>query len=180
MSDGTITREVIDRYSVVVMAGIAAEATQNGKAEGGQSDEAALIQFLGSLDGGRSWDLARIRNQARWASSQAALLLQEHGLAYQALSEALLRGESVGGCVMAIERGIDEAFGRNGELPAQTRARRASAIAETAPEQSTTGVVAPTNSAVVSAELEERQRLIDERLRAINEQLAREDTTWTG
>ena len=47
--DGTITREIIDRYAVGVMAGIAAEAAQNGKAEGGQADETALVRFLGSL-----------------------------------------------------------------------------------------------------------------------------------
>ena len=55
---------------------------------------------------------------------QALLLLQEHGKAYQALCDALERGEGVGGCVVAIEAAIDETFGRNGELPAQTRARK--------------------------------------------------------
>ena len=70
-ASGTVTREIIDRYSVVVMGGIAAEAAQNGKAEGGQADEAALVELLGSLGGGAAWDGERVRNQARWASSQA-------------------------------------------------------------------------------------------------------------
>ena len=48
-----------------VMGGIAAEASNNGKAEGGQSDESALIQLLAGLDGGKSWDLPRVQNQAR-------------------------------------------------------------------------------------------------------------------
>ena len=129
MARGSISREDIDRYSVVVMAGIAAEAAQNGKAEGGQADERALVELLGSLNGGGAWDLPRVRNQARWAASQALLLLREHGAAYRALCEALERGAGVGECVVAIEAGIDEAFGRNCELPAQTRARRLTAAA---------------------------------------------------
>jgi hypothetical protein len=124
MAGGRLGREAVDRYSVVAMAGIAAEAAQNGRAEGGQADEAALIRLLGSLDGGKTWDLPRVRNQARWAASQALLLLREHGAAYKALCEALRRGESVGGSVMAIEAALEDAFGRNGELPAQTRARQ--------------------------------------------------------
>ena len=83
MNGGRINREIIDRYSVVVMAGIAAEAANNGRAEGGQADESALVTLLASLDDGRSWDLPRIRNQARWASSQALLLLRERGAAYR-------------------------------------------------------------------------------------------------
>lgn len=184
MSGGRITREIIDRYSVIVMAGIAAEAVQNGRAEGGQADEGALVTLLTSLDGGKSWDLPRIRNQARWASSQALLLLREHGEAYRALCDALERGEGVGGCVMAIEAGITEAFGRNGELPAETRARElaarmrqaAAAAAVPAPE------AAPSAGAATSGaeEVRERQAQIAQRLAEIRQRLEREEDTWTG
>ena len=149
MAAGTITREAIDRYSVVVMAGIAAEAAQNGRAEGGQSDERALVQLLGALGGGAAWDAERVRNQARWAASQAVMLLREHGALYQALGEALERGESVGGCVLAIEAAIDDAFGRNGELPAETRARQlatrraAAAAAAAEPSAAAVALAAP-------------------------------------
>ena len=87
------------------------------------ADETALITLLAYLDGGRSWDLPRIQSQARWAVSQALLLLREHGAAYKALCDALERGESVGNCVTVIERALDESFGRNGELPADGRRR---------------------------------------------------------
>ena len=188
MADGTITREIIDRYSVVVMAGISAEAAQNGKAEGGQSDEAALINLLASLDGGKSWDLPRVRNQARWGASQALLLLREHGAAYRHLCAALERGEGVGGCVMAIEAGLDEGFGRNGELPAQTRERelhdrmqRAAADRNNArADAAATGGAAPPMAAASGAELDERQAQITKRLAEIKQQLQREEETWTG
>lgn len=180
MNGGKITREILDRYSVVVMAGIAAEAAQHQRAEGGQADEAALVQLLASLDGGKSWDLPRIQNQARWASSQALLLLREHGAAYVKLCEALERGESVGGCVIAIEKGLVEAFGQSGELPAETRKRKLEAAAKAAvPTPATAGVVAPSAQPSVAA-LEAQQAQIAKRLKEIKETLAREDETWTG
>jgi len=176
LAQGSITREIIDRYSVVVMAGIAAEAATNGKAEGGQADELALIQLLGSLGGGKSWDLPRVRNQARWAASQALLLLREHNVAYQALCDALSRGEGVGASIAAIEDGLDEQFGRNGELPAQLRARKLvkkDAGEEKAP-RTESGMQGPGSDA-----LDARRQEIDDRLKAINERLAREEHTWT-
>ena len=49
---GQLRRETIDRLSIITMAGIAAEALQFGNAEGGRSDEAALVR---SWDGRRQW-----------------------------------------------------------------------------------------------------------------------------
>eukprot|EP00967_Tisochrysis_lutea_P014176 scaffold15934_cov30-Tisochrysis_lutea.AAC.1 len=106
MRSGKMPRSSVDRYSVVVMAGIAAEAELNGKAEGGRADEEALIRLLVSLDNGRSWDLGRVQNQARWAASGAALILRAHRPAYDALVEALTAGKSVGECIVAIENAI--------------------------------------------------------------------------
>merc|ERR1719359_2068925 len=107
MEKGSLARSVIDRYCVVVMGGIAAEAERNQQAEGGRSDEAALIALLSQLDGGRTWDIARIQAQARWASSQAVLLLREHRAAFDALCAALEAGASVGECILAIEGALD-------------------------------------------------------------------------
>ena len=106
MRAGSVPRSSVDRYSVVVMAGIAAEAELHGQAEGGRADEQALVRLLTSLDGGRSWDYAKITNQARWAASSAALCIRAHRPAFDALVEALAAGRSVGTCVMAIEEAL--------------------------------------------------------------------------
>lgn len=181
MSGGRLTREIIDRYSVVVMAGIAAEAAQNGQAEGGQADESALVSLLASLDGGRTWDLPRIRNQARWASSQALLLLREHGTAYKRLCEALERGDGVGGCVMAIEDGLTEGFGRNGELPAERRRRELLAKQQQEEEGQEQRRQQQQRRAMARPDMavDERQAQIAARLAEIKEQLARQEGTWT-
>lgn len=106
MISGRLSRACIDRYTIVAMAGIAAEAMANGKSEGGKNDENALIQLLASLDQGRSWDLGRIQTQARWAGTQAFLLIRDHQSAYKALVEALGRGASTGESIMAIESAL--------------------------------------------------------------------------
>ena len=50
------------------MGGIAAEAVEYDKAEGGASDEETLVQFLVGLI--PPWDQKRVLNQARWAVTQ--------------------------------------------------------------------------------------------------------------
>ena len=136
------------------MGGIAAEAERNQQAEGGRSDEAALINLLSSLDGGRTWDIARIQSQARWAASQALLLLREHRAAFDALCAALEAGASVGECILAIEGALD-----GDEPPTAARGRRALAEAEAAAARA---APPPQTAARAEARLEEIDRRLQE------------------
>mmetsp|Transcript_29767 Transcript_29767/g.57451 ORF Transcript_29767/g.57451 Transcript_29767/m.57451 type:complete len:513 (-) Transcript_29767:249-1787(-) len=106
MRKGVLPRSLVDKYSVIVMAGIAAEAEANGRAEGGRADEEALLRLLASLDRGSSWDLGRARNQARWAASSAVLLIRAHRDSYNALCDRLASGASIGKCIAAIEANL--------------------------------------------------------------------------
>ena len=118
-----VTRSSIDRYSMIVMAGIAAEADQYGQADGGASDEYALIAFLSQLrsnqrnsnnnkNGIGTWNPEQIRNQARYGAVQAMLLLRQYRPAYEALVQALQYGGTLKDCIYAIEQA-----GRKHQLP---------------------------------------------------------------
>jgi hypothetical protein len=73
----SIRRTSIDKYSIIVMGGIAAEAMVYGNAEGGAGDEAQLIAFLSNLYSKKSmvasdWtNIELIKNQARFGVLQA-------------------------------------------------------------------------------------------------------------
>ena len=105
-SNGKLTRSALDRYSIIVMAGIAAEADLFGEADGGAGDEMALVAFLSRLNGGRAgaWNSETIRNQARWGALNAVLMIREYKPAYDALVDALERGGTLGDCIYAIEK----------------------------------------------------------------------------
>lgn len=112
-----LSRTSIDRYSIIVMGGIAAEAINFGRADGGAGDEMALVRFLSSINprggGAVSWDAERIKNQARWGALQAVLLLRTYKASYDALVDALERGGNLGECIYAIENAATAA----GETP---------------------------------------------------------------
>jgi len=91
MQKQRVTRSSLDRLSVIIMAGIAAEALAFGQAEGGAVDEQQLISFFTTIQ--PPWNLLRIQGQARWSVAQAVLLIKEHKASYDALVAALEQGK---------------------------------------------------------------------------------------
>lgn len=101
LKGGKLTSRTIDRYSIVSMAGIAAEAIHYGEAEGGESDVSALLNLLTTLQ--PPWSEQSVRSQARWAVLEAILLLRRNNLAFKALCEAMRERKSLGECILCIE-----------------------------------------------------------------------------
>ncbi|GMH83391.1 hypothetical protein TrVE_jg1026 [Triparma verrucosa] len=107
IEEGRITKGTVDRYSIIVMAGIASEGMCYERAEGGASDEEALVQFLRSINpekgGAREFDIERVKEQARLGVGNAAKLLKEHEGSWRALIEVMKKGGDLGDCIIAIE-----------------------------------------------------------------------------
>jgi hypothetical protein len=161
---GKIPRSTIDRYTIIVMAGIAGEALKYGKAEGGASDEAAIVELLTSTN--PPWNLGRVRDQARWGVVQAALLLEEHRASYESLVATLERKGGLGECVLSLEAGLDTE-----ELPVVKRKRRRADVEAAVALQT----VAPPPTIAVppsSPPAPDAKEDIEARLREINRKLA--------
>lgn len=92
---------VVDRYAVVAMAGLAAEALLFGQATGGDADVNGLVSLLEGLQ--PAWRQPDIRIQARWAVVVAVGVLRTERAAYDGLCAAMQDGRALGECVMTVE-----------------------------------------------------------------------------
>lgn len=146
---GRLTSATIDRYSCVLMAGIAGEAIAFGEAEGGASDVSALLQLLTSLQ--PPWAEQSVRAQARWAVLQAIMLIRENMTAYTELTDAMRARKPLGDCIECIER--------------LAIVRPVPVVVDSAEVDATTEV-----------SLEEREALILQALQRIRERIDKHDT----
>lgn len=149
---GKLSGAALERFSIVLMAGIAAEALAYGQAEGGASDEAVLVGILGGIS--PPWPPAAVVNHARWAALEAILLLREHAAAYEALVDAMRDKRPLGECVAVIERHV--------KVP-PPRADAAAAAAVPAPTAE--------DFAATEERMAEREQELAERLAKINSKL---------
>lgn len=97
-----LSTQQINRYAIVGMAGIAAEAQTYGSAQGGDDDKAQL-RSLWQQANLPNLSSAEIDTQLRWALLQANTLLEKQQAAYQALVAAMSKQEPVAVCCEQIE-----------------------------------------------------------------------------
>ncbi|NJN20169.1 MAG: hypothetical protein HC812_01875 [Leptolyngbya sp. RL_3_1] len=102
MGNGQIPAQLLNRYCMVWMAGVAAEQLTYGDAVGGQDDRQKFTILWQQLGRTVQQGLA----QQRWALLQAKTLLEQHEETYQALVQAMAEQSSVGDCqALLTERG---------------------------------------------------------------------------
>ncbi|WP_066378610.1 MULTISPECIES: ATP-dependent Zn protease [unclassified Anabaena] len=98
LQQGKITTQMLERYSTVWMAGIAAESLVFNQAEGGFDDQsklAAVLKTIGFSD-------AVCQQKQRFHVLQAKTLLQENWPSYQALVAAMRERATITTCQQAI------------------------------------------------------------------------------
>lgn len=99
VEQGTIAAQLLDRYCLVLMAGIAAETLVYGNAEGGGDDRQTLRALWSQLRRPE----AEAEQKQKWAAFQARNLIETHRSAYDALAAAMEQRAAVADCCEAIE-----------------------------------------------------------------------------
>ncbi|GBG67127.1 hypothetical protein CBR_g81551 [Chara braunii] len=105
LRSGKLSAASLDRYSMVLFAGIAAEAMVFGQASGGESDENMFKAIIKQLQ--PAWSAAKMSNQARRAIAKSFLLLKANRKALIAVVDAL---EEEGGRMSAIAMAVENAL----------------------------------------------------------------------
>ncbi|XP_030527168.2 uncharacterized protein LOC115738634 [Rhodamnia argentea] len=104
LAEGRLSGTAFDRYSMVLFAGIAAEALIYGDAEGGENDENMFRSLCVLLEPPLS--VSQMSNQARWAVLQSYNLLKWHKQAHRAAVNALDSGYSLSMVIRQIEEAM--------------------------------------------------------------------------
>lgn len=104
LAEGRLSGTAFDRYSMVLFAGIAAEALIYGEAEGGENDENLFRSICVLLQPPLS--IAQMSNQARWAVLQSYNLLKWHKHAHLEAVKALESGSSLSVVIRRIEEAM--------------------------------------------------------------------------
>lgn len=104
MAKGQLSAQLLNRYSLVWMAGIAAETLVYGSATGGQDDRQKFRILWQQLQR----PLQECDARERWSALQARTLLERHEAAYHALVQCMAERASVEDCRTAIATALPE------------------------------------------------------------------------
>lgn len=99
VEQGSLPAQLLDRYCIILMAGIAAEMMVYGNTTGGADDRQSLRILWTRLQR----PVAEVELKQRWATLQAKTLLEEHRTAYDSLVLAMEHRATVEECYRAIE-----------------------------------------------------------------------------
>ncbi|KAI3407197.1 uncharacterized protein J3R85_021213 [Psidium guajava] len=102
---GRVSATMLNRFSCIALAGVAAEYLLFGCAEGGLAD----INKLDLLLKGLGFTQKKADSQVRWSVLNTVLLLRRHDVARGELAKAMSQGKSVGFCIDVLEDTIGNA-----------------------------------------------------------------------
>ena len=98
IEQGQLSAQLLDRYFIVWMAGIAAETVVYGNAEGGADDRQTLRLLWGRSQRSRQEGEQKLQ----WALLQAKMILQAKEPTYNALVEAMQRRAPIEECYQVL------------------------------------------------------------------------------
>jgi len=102
LQSGKISGKSVDKIICIALGGISAEYVLCGQAEGGAAD----IQQLELLFQSLKFDQSKTDANLRWAVLNTVGLLKRNADTHGAVTEAMLRGASVGECIRIIEENM--------------------------------------------------------------------------
>ncbi|XP_074353782.1 uncharacterized protein LOC141692748 [Apium graveolens] len=102
VNNGKVSATMLNRFSCIVLAGVATEYVLCGYAEGGLAD----INQLDSLLNGLGFTQKKANSHVRWSVLNTILLLRRHQEARTQLAKTMMDRRSVGFCINIIENAI--------------------------------------------------------------------------